>query len=145
MIVRRDICAWLRFTQMNRRPSILSIVRRAFLALGGWPCRTSALVWVIAAAASALHGAEQPHIDLIEWYPRFPNQVTLHFGTTADHTYTLQYLDRIATNAVITNSSTWGSWSNLYVAEKLPFPTHYVIVDTATNSRQRFYRLKVTP
>ena len=130
---------------MNRRPSILSIVRRVFFALGGRPCRTSASIWLIVGAANVLHGAEQPRIDLIEWFPRFPDQVTVHFGTAADRTYTLQYLDCIATNAVITNSSTWGSWSNLYVAEKLPFPNHYVIADTATNSRQRFYRLKVTP
>jgi hypothetical protein len=104
-----------------------------------------AFAWLITVAVHTLHGAEAPRIDLIEWFPRYPNDIVIHFGTAADRTYTLQYLDRIATNAVVTNSSPSGSWSNLYVAEKLPFPTHYVIVDTATNSRQRFYRLKVTP
>lgn len=129
---------------MNRRPSILSLVRRAVSALGGRPGGMLASVWLISIAAQTLHGAEPPRIDLIERFPRYPNDIVIHFGTATDHTYALQYLDRIATNAVVTNSSTWGSWSNLYVAVNLPFPTHYVIVDKATNSRQRFYRLKVT-
>jgi hypothetical protein len=86
-----------------------------------------------------------PRIDLIEWFPRYPDDVVIHFYTTANRTYTLQYLDRIATNAVVTNSSAWGTWSNLYVAPRLLFPDHYVIVDKTTNSRQRFYRLRVTP
>lgn len=107
-------------------------------------------MWILASlaffAAFALKAAELPRIDLIEWFPRYPNDVVLHFATPADSTTTLQYLDRIATNAVVTNSSTGGSWSNLYTSvNRLPFPIHEVFVDKATNSRQRFYRLRVTP
>jgi hypothetical protein len=94
-------------------------------------------------APRSLMAAEPPRIDFIEWFPRFPDMVTVHFNVTANRTYTLQYLDRIGPHAVLTNSSTWGTWSNLATV-RFP-PDHYVIADTRTNSPQRFYRLQVTP
>jgi hypothetical protein len=119
-------------------------VRRAVKAPTGSRGGFAVMVCFLALAVKTLPAAEVPRIDRIEWYPRYPETVTIHFDTVANKIYTLQYLNRMATNAVLTNSSTWGVWSNLYVTENLPFPTHYVIVDTATNSRQRFYRLRVT-
>jgi hypothetical protein len=44
----------------------------------------------------------------------------------------------------LTNRTSKSSWTNLYVAESLPIPMHYVINDSRTN-RNRYYRLKVTP
>ena len=69
--------------------------------------------------------------------------VTIHLTVAPNRTYTVQYLDRISPNAVLTNTSTWGTWSNLAIA-RFP-PDHWVIADTRTNSPQRFYRLRVTP
>jgi hypothetical protein len=119
-------------------------VRRAVAAPPRSRVGVAAAVCFLALALQTLPAAELPRIDRIEWYPRYPETVTIHFDTVANKIYALQYLNRMATNAVLTNSSTWGVWSDLYVTENLPFPTHYVIVDTATNSRQRFYRLRVT-
>jgi len=126
---------------MNRRATILSIVRRPVLL--GRLGRVLAYVWLMAVAALALQGAEQPRIELIESYPK-DNEVVIHFAGVLNRTCTLQYLDRPGTNSIIAGAAS-GSWSNLYVAEAYPFPTHYVIPDTTTNSRQRFYRLRVTP
>lgn len=103
------------------------------------------MVWLTGFAAFRIHAAEVPRIDLIEWYPRYPHEVSIHFATAPNRTHALQFLDHIATNAVLTNTSTWGSWSNLYVVQRVPFPDHHVFVDTTTNSRRRFYRLRVTP
>src|SRR4051812_29155954 len=77
-----------------------------------------------------------PEISLIEFFST--NQVLLHFDTDANRTYTLQYSDHLGgtgTNAPV--------WSNLYKAPLLPFPNHYIVVDTRTN-KMRFYRLSVT-
>ena len=86
-----------------------------------------------------LCGAEF-RIDHIERFNG--NQVTIHFDTIANRTYTVQYLTSL--NSTNTNGPAIGTWSNLYVAPSLPFVNHYVVVDSATN-RQRFYRLRVTP
>ena len=85
---------------------------------------------------AALAGATQPIITLIE--PFRTNQVIIHFNTEANLTYTLQY-----TESVVLNGQPDSIWWDLYVAPKLPFATHYIIVDTRIRPR-RFYRLKVT-
>lgn len=121
---------------MSRRISVLSPVGQAI----------PALVWtsLFLLAHHSLLAADQPRIDFIEWFPRFPDMVTIHFTVVPNRTYTVQYLDHISPNAVLTNSSTWGTWSNLTASVRFP-PDHYVIADTRTNSPQRFYRLRVTP
>jgi len=86
--------------------------------------------------------AADPHIDLIE--PFVGNQVSIHYWTVPNRITTLQYRDFVGTNGVISTSSSSGGWSNLYTAERLPFPEHIVWVDARTN-RHRFYRLRVTP
>jgi hypothetical protein len=77
---------------------------------------------------------------VISYFQTFlTNQVVIHFDTDANRTYTVQYTDSLTT--------TDGSpviWSNLYTTPNIPFPDHYVVVDTRT-SPQRFYRLSVTP
>jgi len=78
-----------------------------------------------------LMAAEPPKIDHIETF--LSDQVTVHFDTEANRTYELQ--SRAATNS---------AWTNLFVAPRLPFPNHYIVVDSATN-RARLYRLRVTP
>jgi hypothetical protein len=108
--------------------------------------RSAAFAVPLLMAATRLTAAE-PNIYLIELLSS--NQVTVHFNTDANRTYTLQYLDSLScpTNGSgacsIYNVPT-GSWSNLWVAPRLLFPNHYVITDYRTN-RMRFYRLKVTP
>jgi len=129
---------------VNAHLSIASIAKRA-AALAG-ECRRAAMAAGLAILpALASSAAEPPRIDLIEWYPRYPDEVSIHFETQANRAYTLQYLDRIATNAILTNTTTWGTWSNLYIVDRVPFPQHFVIVDTTTNSRHRFYRLRASP
>jgi len=80
--------------------------------------------------------ADQPSIYLIELYRT--NQVLVHFFTDPNLTYVLQYSNTL--NA----SGKPSSWTTLYTAPNLPFPSHYIIVDTRTD-RFRFYRLKVSP
>jgi|GEM_PF-5456891 hypothetical protein len=126
-------------------PSVSSIVSRAFRSV----CFGSAAVGLllVTGVAARLAAAEPPNIYLIERLST--NQVTLHFNTEANRTYTLQYLDnsKCPTNSggpcSISQVPT-GSWSNLWVAPRLPFPDHFVITDYRTN-RMRLYRLKVTP
>jgi len=81
--------------------------------------------------------AATPRISLIERLNK--DQVTLHFDTEANRTYRLQY-------SIVTGTNRFPAvtWSNLYVAPTLPFPNHYVVVDTRTNV-MRFYRLEVSP
>jgi hypothetical protein len=86
---------------------------------------------------SAVSLAAPPKIDLIELYPR---EIAIHFETEPNRKYELQYTDRPAD---LTNR-TASTWANLYVAESLPIPMHYVINDSRTN-KNRFYRLKATP
>ena len=87
----------------------------------------------------------QPHIDRIETFQG--KYVLIHFDTEANRTYILQSLNRLAcTNNqgcskfnVPTNQ-----WVNMYTGFAYPFVNHYVIQDERT-TRQRYYRLKVTP
>lgn len=132
-------------------PSVPLAPSRAFWGLAGVARRVivpsiAAAVVLLVTSAARLAAAE-PNIYLIERLST--NLVTIHFDTDANRTYSLQYLDN---SSCPTNSgggcSTYkvptGSWSNLWVAPKLPFPNHYVYADYRTN-RMRFYRLKVTP
>jgi hypothetical protein len=95
--------------------------------------RISALVVLSAGFAVAGMAAEPPRIDRIELFQA--SQVTVHFDTEANRTYELQFQNPGTGNA---------PWTNLFVAPKIPFPNHYIVVDTRTN-RARVYRLKVTP
>ena len=79
--------------------------------------------------------AVQPTISKIEKFGA--NQVTIHFDTEANYTYTLQYSDGPLSNALPLRS-----WSNLFTIST-PFSNHYVIVDYRTN-KMRFYRLVAT-
>jgi hypothetical protein len=81
--------------------------------------------------------AAPPKIDFLEIYLK--TNVLIHFDTEANRTYTLQYTEELPING-----GTGGSWTNLYVAPNIPFPNHYIILDTAMR-RQRFYRLIATP
>ena len=76
------------------------------------------------------------------------NQVLVHFDTDANRAYTLQYLDpkESGTNTLVaaSNGLRPNHWSNLAAFPATPFPNHYIIVDTRTNSF-RLYRLAVSP
>ncbi len=89
---------------------------------------------------------EEPKIYLIELFST--NQVLLHFNTDAHRTYTVQYLDLVfpeTNRASLSNKkSSPAKWSNLAVLPAIPFPNHYIIVDTRT-SHARIYRLSVEP
>jgi hypothetical protein len=89
------------------------------------------LVAGLGGSLSVLASELKPHIDRIE--PFLTDQVTIHFDTAANYTYQLQYL-HLQT----------GNWSNHFVAPKVPFPNHYIIVDYRTNG-MRLYRLRATP
>lgn len=94
----------------------------------------TAFALVCAPAAPAVGAApEPPRIDHLEFF--LHDQVTIHFDTDANRTYELQF--RNLTPALT-------PWTNLFVAPRIPFPNHYIVVDTRTN-RARIYRLKVTP
>ena len=104
------------------------------------------LVFVWGLATAGLHAAD-PRVDHIERF--LTNQVTIHFDTEANRLYELQFLDSFSCPANVasqcnSNHVAVNLWSNLYVAPKLQFPNHYVVVDYRTN-RTRFYRLRVTP
>src|SRR4051794_17096217 len=98
-------------------------------------CSAAALALLLMATICV--DGSTPVIYLIE--PFLTNQVLVHFDTDANRTYTLQYTDKIGTNGFASST-----WSNLYKAPLLPFPNHYIVVDTRTN-KMRFYRLSVTP
>lgn len=88
---------------------------------------------IVLGFAVGSEAAEPPRIDRIEYF--LTDQVTVHFDTDANRTYELQFSRTSAAGA---------SWSNLFVAPRLPFPNHYIVVDTRTN-QVRIYRLRVTP
>ena len=81
--------------------------------------------------------APQPKIELIELF--LTDRVLIHFDTEANRTYELQFTETLAPNGTPA-----GAWTNLYVAPNIPFPNHYIIVDTRMRP-QRFYRLRVLP
>jgi hypothetical protein len=103
-----------------------------------WQKCVRTFLGVVLPVVGSLNAAD-PHIDLIE--PFVGNQVSIHYWTIPNRITTLQYRDFVGTNGVISSST---GWSNLYTAERLPFPEHIVWIDTGTN-RHRFYRLRVTP
>ncbi|HXJ59298.1 MAG TPA: hypothetical protein VNU68_21840 [Verrucomicrobiae bacterium] len=97
-----------------------------------WFIQAAILVGLIGSVATGLRlQATEPQISRIE--PFLTDQVTIHFDTDANRTYQLQFL-HLPT----------GNWSNLFVAPKIPFPNHYIVVDYRTN-QSRLYRLRVTP
>ena len=108
-----------------------------------WPKSAALRVAVLSLAArfttAILSGAEM-RIDHIERLGS--NQVTIHIDTIANRTYTVQYIDRLSSTN--TNGPATGTWSNLYVIPSEPFPNHHILVDGIT-TRQRFYRLRITP
>ena len=127
-------------------PSVPLILSRATCRVCCLSAAFAVLLLLVLTAAARLAAAE-PHIYLIERFSS--NQVTIHFNTDANRTYSLQYLDHsmCSTNGGVPCNSSQvptGSWSNLWVAPRLPFPDHYVVTDYRTN-RMRLYRLKVTP
>jgi hypothetical protein len=77
--------------------------------------------------------AAPPSISHIERF--LTNQVLIHFDTEANRTYTLQYANSLQGTP---------AWSNLYTAPTIPFPNHYIVVDTMITP-ERYYRLSVTP
>ena len=80
--------------------------------------------------------AAAPKIDYIEVF--LTNQVLIHFDTEANRTYELQYTETLV------NGVPGGTWTNLFTAPNIPFPNHYIVVDTRLRP-QRFYRLRATP
>ena len=101
--------------------------------------RADRLLAASLSAACLIALAQDPHIDLFERLGT--NQVTIHFFTEANRTYTLQYLDHLVVGI---NQTSSGAWSNLTVIPATPFNNHFVLVDNRTN-QHRFYRLSVTP
>lgn len=79
--------------------------------------------------------AAVPKIDYIELF--LTNQVLIHFDTEANRTYELQYTETLV------NGVPGGTWTNLFTAPSIPFPNHYIVVDTRLRP-QRFYRLRAT-
>ena len=128
---------------MSEQQRIISTTRAtASLARGG----AAMLVFVCLTILTdyRLNGAD-PRIDHIEWYARFPDTVTIHFYTEANRTYTLQYRGLVSTKGMTNLPPAATNWVNHTTVERLPFPQHFIIADTRTNSHQRFYRLRVTP
>ena len=112
---------------MRTRRPIQSNLSRS--AVGKWLCGATLLPVVV-----LLVLAQDPRIEFIDRLGT--NMVTIHFDTEANRTYELQFQNPAGTaNA---------PWTNLFVAPRIPFPNHYIVVDTRTN-RARIYRLKVTP
>jgi len=65
--------------------------------------------------------------------------VLIHFDTLAGLAYTLQY-----TQSLPLPSSPQTVWTTVYQAPILPFPNHYIVVDTKADA-SRFYRLLIAP
>jgi hypothetical protein len=87
--------------------------------------------------------AAEPRIDRIELFGT--NQVTIHFDTEANLTYTLQYLDLLPAGTSDGNAAVpITKWTTLTVMPSIPFFNHYIIVDTRTSSF-RVYRLLISP
>ena len=119
--------------------AIVSGMPRLSSSLARLPAQAIKVVVALAFAfapgfTSRTHGTEPPRIDRIEYF--LTSQVTLHFDTEANRTYELQFRNP--------GGSGNSPWTNLFVAPRIPFPNHYIVVDTRTN-RARVYRLKVTP
>jgi hypothetical protein len=100
--------------------------RQSWLAL-------AAAILVVTSSIS-ITAAEPPRIDRIEFF--LSDQVTVHFDTESGRRYELQFRDP--------GGPASAPWTNLFVAPNLPFPNHYIVVDTRTN-QARVYRLRITP
>jgi len=87
----------------------------------------------IALALSSGARAADPHIDRVERLGT--NLITIHFDTDANRVYVLQYCAEIPST----------NWIDHTEIGATPFPNHYVLVDTITNSNVRLYRLRATP
>jgi hypothetical protein len=89
------------------------------------------LAWFINARAGW-----PPKIDFIEPFHR--TNILIHFDTEANYAYELQF-----TELINTNGQPGPHWTNLYVADNLPFFNHYVVLDTNVPLiKKRFYRLR---
>ena len=120
---------------MDEFSTMPAIVRPGFEAFRNAKPRLFAGLFIGAFALATLVGTvlgTDPQIARIERYGT--NQVTIHFDTAANRTYTLQYSSRV-------NS---GAWSNLFIALAEPGPNHYVVPHAATNAAG-FYRLMAAP
>ena len=119
------------------KPSTCAYGLAGFALTAAWAACGPALTRVAAT------GLSEPRVDFVERFSS--NQVTIHFNVEANKTYTLQGID----SWTVTNASNAsrafiiGTWTNVYIAPKLPFLNHYVIVDWRTNVH-RLYRLRVT-
>ena len=88
---------------------------------------------LMTAALWRLHAAD-PHIEKIERFGTNQNEVLIHFETPANRTTALQATGSLRPPA---------AWTNIFVAEPIPFPNHYVIFHAPSNGC--FYRLRITP
>jgi hypothetical protein len=89
------------------------------------------LVWLLNARAGW-----PPKIDYIEFFHR--TNLLIHFETEANFAYELQF-----TEMTDTNGRPGPYWTNLYIADNLPFFNHYVVLDTnVPQIKKRFYRLR---
>jgi hypothetical protein len=113
--------------ELNRRT--MSGSRRNGTWCRRWLLIGTLICWGVSAAP--------PVISKIEKYNT--NQLLIHFDTEANFTYELQ-----ATTVLRNTNGTPSTWTNVYVAPNLPFPNHYIVVDTR-NAPRKFYRLHVTP
>ena len=107
--------------------------------------RLSVTAFLALLLISELAAAER--ISFIERFQK--EHVTIHFDTKANRTYELQFLKTLTcpTNKLSSCNKSGVStelWETLFVAPNIPFPSHYIVIDSRTN-RSRFYRLKVTP
>ena len=90
-----------------------------------------------------------PAAERISFIERFQDkQVTIHFDTKANRKYELQALRTLTCPPNDPGSCNKSGvptdlWTTIFVAPKVPFPSHYVVPDYRTN-RSRFYRLKIT-
>lgn len=98
--------------------------------------RSAIIMGSLLLVVGAMRGlAAAPKIDYIELF--LTNQVLIHFDTEANRTYELQYTETLV------NGVPGGTWTNLFTAPSIPFPNHYIVVDTRLRP-QRFYRLRAT-
>ena len=77
--------------------------------------------------------AAQPTISFIT--PYLTNYVLIHFDTEPNRTYILQSANSLSVTS---------QWSSMFTGPALPYPNHYVVLDTRT-AQQTFYRLSVRP
>lgn len=111
----------------SKQPNTFRAVRAA-----GY-CSAAIFFALLLLALDTTSRAADPRINLVERFGT--NLITIHFDTEANRTYVLQY--RIGVS-----STNWIDHTEIVPS---PFPNHYILVDSITNSSVRFYRLRVTP